>query len=58
MTVRRFSTVDSIKFKLNGPTEGEGRLEVFDGVTWGTVCDDAIRDTNGEGLCSILGYAK
>ena len=54
---------------VDGPTENEGRLEIFTAGTlprtnmdlqWGTVCDDRFFDTDNVAAavaCRILGYA-
>ncbi|XP_028833197.1 neurotrypsin isoform X2 [Denticeps clupeoides] len=43
--------------RLRGGTSGfEGRLEVYYGGRWGTVCDDDWTDTNTLVVCRQLGY--
>ncbi|XP_008335611.1 deleted in malignant brain tumors 1 protein-like [Cynoglossus semilaevis] len=43
------------KIKLNGPSRCSGRVEVYHGDTWGTVCDDYWSMNNAEVLCRELG---
>ena len=44
-----------------GPTEAEGRLEIYHAGEWGTICDDGFRhdptDVNAQVACGQLGYA-
>ncbi len=35
-----------------------GRLEVFTGGQWGTVCDDSFEQTDGDKACMQLGYSR
>ena len=34
-----------------------GRLEVYSGGLWGTVCNDGFTITNAEVVCSQLGFS-
>ncbi|XP_033105126.1 uncharacterized protein LOC117107534 [Anneissia japonica] len=40
----------------NGQREGEGRLEIFYGGSWGTVCDDGFGIEDATVVCRQLGY--
>ncbi|XP_062507905.1 neurotrypsin-like [Corticium candelabrum] len=41
---------------VDGPSSREGRLELFDGTQWGTVCDDGFSDSEAQVVCRQLGY--
>ncbi|GLI67492.1 hypothetical protein VaNZ11_011676, partial [Volvox africanus] len=41
---------------VGGDWPGEGRLEVFDGRQWGTVCDDGFSNLEATVACRQLGY--
>ena len=49
------------ELRLNdGPTDAEGRLEVFHNGEWGTVCDDRLdnrRNIAPQKACQFMGYA-
>ncbi|XP_056265599.1 neurotrypsin-like [Pseudoliparis swirei] len=45
--------------RLAGGSSGvEGRVEVFHGGRWGTVCDDGWTDANTHVVCRQLGYSS
>uniref|UniRef100_A0A3B5B0V3 SRCR domain-containing protein n=1 Tax=Stegastes partitus TaxID=144197 RepID=A0A3B5B0V3_9TELE len=47
-------SADCEKIKLVGPSRCSGRVEVFHGDSWGTVCDDHWSITNAEVVCREL----
>ncbi|XP_070550976.1 scavenger receptor cysteine-rich domain-containing protein DMBT1-like [Ptychodera flava] len=42
---------------VNGKTLNKGRLEIFHGVSWGTVCDDGFDEDEAKIVCRQLGYS-
>jgi len=49
-------TTAQVSVRLSGgPGPREGRLEVNNQGTWGTVCDDYFSDTNAGVVCNMLG---
>lgn len=49
-----------VSFRLvnrNGNLTGEGRVEIFYGNSWGTVCDGTFSNTDAMVVCKQLGYA-
>ncbi|KAG2440547.1 hypothetical protein HYH02_010131 [Chlamydomonas schloesseri] len=43
---------------MDGKTPNEGRLEMWDGDMWGTVCDDGFGVEEATVACRELGYAR
>ena len=41
---------------VNGATPNEGRLEMYYGNEWGTICDDYWTDDEADVACKLLGY--
>jgi len=41
---------------FGGSSSHEGRLEVFYGGEWGTVCDDGFTHASARVVCNMLGY--
>ena len=41
---------------VHGPSQLEGRLEVYHGSEWGTVCHDHFTDAGARVVCYMLGY--
>ena len=39
-----------------GRIAGSGRIELFDGMQWGTVCDDLFDAKDGGVACVMAGY--
>ncbi|EFJ40037.1 hypothetical protein VOLCADRAFT_100225 [Volvox carteri f. nagariensis] len=41
---------------VGGNSPSEGRVEIYDGTQWGTVCDDYFTDVEASVVCRELGY--
>ena len=51
-SVRLVSSEDSLSTVFSG----YGRLEVYTGGRWGTVCDDLFTQTSADTVCQQLGF--
>jgi deleted-in-malignant-brain-tumors protein 1 len=50
------SSLDVAVRLVDGATANEGRLELFLGGAWGTVCDTGFRDVEAQVACNNLGF--
>ncbi|XP_033748268.1 multiple epidermal growth factor-like domains protein 11 [Pecten maximus] len=51
------STTVSLNVRLvDGPTQNQGRVEIYNNGQWGTVCDDGFETDEAKAVCNELGY--
>ncbi|EFJ49938.1 hypothetical protein VOLCADRAFT_89444 [Volvox carteri f. nagariensis] len=51
------NTADVTLRLVGGSTPDQGRVEIYNGTTWGTVCDDYFGAAEADVVCRELGYA-
>ena len=50
-------SLQALKVRLSGGSQpGEGRVEIYFGDSWGTVCDDGWSISSANVVCRQLGY--
>ncbi|XP_078573379.1 MAM and LDL-receptor class A domain-containing protein 1-like [Branchiostoma floridae x Branchiostoma japonicum] len=52
------SDVDGAVRLVDGAMFGEGRVEIYYDHEWGTICNRSWTQTNGDVICSQLGYTR
>ncbi|XP_021341793.1 neurotrypsin-like [Mizuhopecten yessoensis] len=55
--VRCDPQTDGTKRMVDGPTEFEGRLEIWSGIRWGSVCNIGWHPDNAQVVCRELAYS-